>query len=171
MISLYSPETQPTWLPIFTACQPLKALATYSSVVTGIIHHRQKPFDVVRLHIFNRGNRKLLFQKPLEVANLLSIIVNCLGRQMPDLAVKFKLLSGLIKRHAIAPLPAYCNIHYCTVHMTIGKAVNDRCDNHFRYSNLPLVVCTPHLPHRLHPLQHSRMPHLWQRSPKYGRYS
>ena len=35
VISLYSPETQPTWLPIFTACQPLKALATYSSVVPG----------------------------------------------------------------------------------------------------------------------------------------
>jgi hypothetical protein len=31
VISLYSPETQPTWLPIFTACQPLKALATYHS--------------------------------------------------------------------------------------------------------------------------------------------
>ena len=35
VISQYSPETQPTWLPIFTACQPLKALATYSSVVPG----------------------------------------------------------------------------------------------------------------------------------------
>jgi hypothetical protein len=35
VISLYSPETHPTWLPIFTACQPLKALATYSSVVPG----------------------------------------------------------------------------------------------------------------------------------------
>lgn len=35
VISLYSPETQPTCLPIFTACQPLKALATYSSVVPG----------------------------------------------------------------------------------------------------------------------------------------
>ena len=33
VISLNSPETHPTWLPIFTACQPLKALATYSSVV------------------------------------------------------------------------------------------------------------------------------------------
>ena len=41
VISLYSPETHPTWLPIFTACQPLKALATYSSVVPGataVIH-------------------------------------------------------------------------------------------------------------------------------------
>jgi len=35
VISLYSPETQPTWLPIFTACQPLKALATYSGMVPG----------------------------------------------------------------------------------------------------------------------------------------
>ena len=29
VISLNSPETHPTWLPIFTACQPLKALVTY----------------------------------------------------------------------------------------------------------------------------------------------
>ena len=36
VISLNSPETPPTWLPIFTACQPLKALATYSSVVPGV---------------------------------------------------------------------------------------------------------------------------------------
>ena len=35
VISLYSPETQPTGLPIFTACQPLKALAAYSGMVPG----------------------------------------------------------------------------------------------------------------------------------------
>ena len=33
VISLYSPDTHPTWLPIFTACQPLSAVATYSSMV------------------------------------------------------------------------------------------------------------------------------------------
>ena len=35
MISLYFPENHPTWLPIFTACQPLNALASYFSVVPG----------------------------------------------------------------------------------------------------------------------------------------
>jgi hypothetical protein len=32
---LHPKAEHPTWLPIFTACQPLKALATYSSVVPG----------------------------------------------------------------------------------------------------------------------------------------
>lgn len=35
VISLYSPDTQPTWLPIFTACQPLNAEAIYSITVPG----------------------------------------------------------------------------------------------------------------------------------------
>ena len=33
MISLYFPDTQPTWLPTFTACQPLAAVATCSNTV------------------------------------------------------------------------------------------------------------------------------------------
>ena len=37
MISLYSPETHPTWLSIFTACQPLKALATYRFLDEGFV--------------------------------------------------------------------------------------------------------------------------------------
>ena len=32
-ISLYFPDSQPTWLPTFTAYQSLKALATYSSIL------------------------------------------------------------------------------------------------------------------------------------------
>ena len=37
VISLYSPDTHPTWLPIFTACQPLKALATYRFLDEGFV--------------------------------------------------------------------------------------------------------------------------------------
>lgn len=36
MISLYVPDTHPTWLPIFTACQPFWAVAIHShSVPSG----------------------------------------------------------------------------------------------------------------------------------------
>ena len=37
VISLNSPDTQPTWLPIFAACQPLKALATYRFLDEGFV--------------------------------------------------------------------------------------------------------------------------------------
>jgi hypothetical protein len=71
VISLYSPETHPTWLPIFTACQPLKALATYSSVVPGAT-------AVMRLQLFRcpghvflpRNSQKIAQRSDLHLASL-----------------------------------------------------------------------------------------------------
>ena len=63
VISLYSPETHPTWLPIFTACQPLKALATYSSVVPGATAEMRLQLFRCPGHIFFSGNRQKIAQR------------------------------------------------------------------------------------------------------------
>lgn len=36
MISLYFPDTHPTWLPTFTACQPFWAVAIHYSSVPSL---------------------------------------------------------------------------------------------------------------------------------------